>query len=87
MNHHRYTYAPSLLSLPPTFYPIPPFWVVTEPRFELPESHSTFPLALYFTIVFMFPCYSQFVPHFPSPNCPQFGSLALILYPFSFSDT
>ena len=33
--------------LPP--HPTPPLWVVTELRFEFPESHSKFPLAVYFT--------------------------------------
>ena len=45
----RYTYVPSLWNLPPTSLPIPPLQAVTEPRFEFPESHSKFPLAVYFT--------------------------------------
>ena len=46
---HRYTYIPSLLNFLPISHPIPPFWVDTEPLFEFPESHSKFPLAIYFT--------------------------------------
>ena len=44
-----YTYIPSLLKLPPISLPIPPLWVDTEPLFEIPEPHSKFPLAIYFT--------------------------------------
>ena len=44
---------------PSTSYPIPPLQVITEPWCEFPESHSTFPLGVYFTkVLCMFPCYS-----------------------------
>ena len=49
MNLHRFTYIPSLLSLPPIFLPIPPLSVDTERLFEFPETDSTFPFAVYFT--------------------------------------
>ena len=39
----------SLMNLCPVSLPIPPLLVVTEPLFELPESHSKFSLAIYFT--------------------------------------
>ena len=46
---HRYTHVPSPLNFPPLSLPIPPFWIVTELLFEFPESHSKFPLAIYFS--------------------------------------
>ena len=42
---HRYTYTASLLTLPPTSL----LYADTEPLFEFPETHSKFPLAIYFT--------------------------------------
>ena len=62
-----YTHTPSLLSLPPTSYPIPPLWVVTEHQVELRARYSKFPLAIYFTYgnVYGSTLPSQFVP--PSP--------------------
>ena len=41
-----------------TSHPIPPLYVVTEPEFEFPESHSKFPLAILHMTVYMFLCYS-----------------------------
>ena len=46
---HKYAYVPFLLSLPPTFLPIPSLLVVTGPWFEFPELYSKFPLVIYFT--------------------------------------
>ena len=43
---HRYTYVPSLLSLPPTSHSILP---LTKLWFAFPESYSKFPLVIYFT--------------------------------------
>ena len=44
----KYTYIPSLWSLPPT--PLtPPLWVIIKHLAELPVLYSTFPLASYFT--------------------------------------
>ena len=45
---HIYPYIPSLLSLPPTL-PIPPLYVVTKHRADLPVLCSSFPLAIRFT--------------------------------------
>ena len=39
---HRYTHVAFLLNLPPISLPIAPFWIVTEPLFESPESHRKF---------------------------------------------
>ena len=41
----------TLLTLPPTFLPIPPLWVFTEPRaqVEFSESFSKLPFPLCFT--------------------------------------
>ena len=49
MNKPRYTYAPSLLNLPPTSHSIPPLQLVTEHQVELPVLYSNFRLAIYFT--------------------------------------
>ena len=59
-----YTHTPSLLSLPPTSYPIPPLWVVTEHQVELRARYSKFPLAIYFTYgnVYVSLLLSQFIP-------------------------
>ena len=36
---------------------------------ELPVSQNRFPLAIYFnTVMYMFPCYCQLIPHSPSPT-------------------
>ena len=43
---YKYTYIPSLLSLPPCS--IPPLWVITEHQAELPLVYRSFPLASYF---------------------------------------
>ena len=45
---HRYTHVLSFPNLPPN-WPHPTLQPVTEPLFEFPESHSKFPLAIYFT--------------------------------------
>jgi len=49
----RYTKVPSLLNLLPASHHIPPLLIVTEPQFELSESHSKFPLAIYQHISFL----------------------------------
>ena len=46
MNQPQYTYAPSLLSLPPVSHPTPPLQVVREHWGELPVSHSKFTLVI-----------------------------------------
>ena len=43
---HQCTCGPSLLNLPPASLPIPPLWVATEPRVELPPSQQQIPLAV-----------------------------------------
>jgi len=81
--NHRYTYAPSLLNLPPTLQHILPLWVVTEHQLELPASYNKFPLAIYFTYgnVYMFQCYSRNLSHSLLPRlCPQVCFLCLCLY-------
>ena len=59
----------SLLHLPPTF-PIPPLYVVTKHRADLPVLCGCFPLAIYFTFgsVYMSMPLSHFVPAYPSPS-------------------
>ena len=42
---YKYTYIPSLLSLPPRS--IPPLWAITEHQAELPLVYKSFPLASY----------------------------------------
>ena len=78
---YTYTYVPislpSCISLPPTF-PIPPLYVVTDHRADLPVLCSCFPLAIYFTFgsVYMSMPLSHFVPAYPSPSpYPQVHSL------------
>ena len=44
-----YTFISFLLHLPPTL-PIPPLWVDTEHRAELPVLCGCFPLTSYFTL-------------------------------------
>ena len=46
---HSFTHIHSHLNIPPISLCIPSLQVVTEPWFEVPESHSKFPLATYFT--------------------------------------
>ena len=77
-----YPHIPSLLRLPPTL-PIPPLYVVTKHRADLPVLCGCFPLAIYFTFgsVYMSMPLSHFVPAYPSPSlCPQVHSLHLHLY-------
>ena len=64
-----YTYTPSSWA---PFYPhLPPLWVITEHRAELPVLCSSFPLATCFThgSVYMLILPTQFVPPSPSPLC------------------
>ena len=49
MNCHRYTYISSLLNLSPISLTIPPLLVGTEALFEISETYSKSPLAIYFT--------------------------------------
>ena len=53
----------------PTSQPIPPLWVVTECRAELPVLHSSFPLAICFAYanVHVSVLLSQFIPPSLSP--------------------
>ena len=54
------------IPLEPPYDPhIPPLWVITEHRTELPVLHSSFPLAIYFTHgrVYMPMLLSQFIPY------------------------
>ena len=77
-----YPHIPSLLRLPPTL-PIPPFYVVTKHRADLPMLCRCFPLAIYFTFgsVYMFMPLSHFVSAYPYPSlCLQVHSLCLCLY-------
>ena len=61
---HRYMHVPSLPNLPSTFLLIPPFYIVTAPLFEFPESISKFPLGYLFSIwYYKFPCYSLHTSH------------------------
>ena len=77
-----YAHIPSCLHLPPTL-PIPPLWVVTKHRVDLPVLCGCFPLAIYFTFSSRYKSMplSHFVPTYPSPSpCPQVHSLHLCLY-------
>ena len=77
-----YSHFTSLLRLPPTL-PIPPFWVDTKHRADLPVPCSCFPLGIYFTFgrVYMSMPLSHFVPAYPSPSpCTQVHSLHLCFY-------
>ena len=80
----RYTSVRSLWSLPPTSHPFPPFWVVTEPGFESPESCSKFLWAGCVTrgSVDASMSLSPLIPHSPSSPtpCPQVPSLCLRLH-------
>ena len=87
--HHKHTCASSHLKLPPTVHPSHPSRLSQSTGFEFPASYSKFTLTLYFTwIMYMFQCYSQFVPPssslyrstLPSPLCPQDCSLCLCLH-------
>ena len=72
----------SLLRLPPTF-PIPPLYVVTKHRGDLPVLCDCFPLAIYFTFgsVYKSMPLSHFIPAYTSSTpCPQVHSLCLRLY-------
>ena len=65
-------HVPALLGLPPTPHPIPPLWAVTERQVELPELHSSFPLAVYFTYArvhakLLQPCPTLCDPVYSSP--------------------
>ena len=70
---HRHTYAPSLSNLLLTSHPTPPHPSRSSQStgFELPESHSKLPLAIYFTYgnIYVSMLLFQFVPSSPSPNC------------------
>ena len=70
---------PHISSLPPIL-PIPPLYVVTEHRADLPVLCSCFPLAIYFTFssVYMSMLLSHFVQAYNSP-------LPLSSTPFSMS--
>ena len=59
-------------SASPTPHPIPSFQVVTEHQFELLESYSKFPLAIYFTYgsVYVSRLLSPFVHLLATPPCP-----------------
>ena len=60
-----HVYVSSLLNLPPTAHPTPPFQVVTE----LPVSYSKFPLlSILHMIMCVFPCYALKLPALPSPS-------------------
>ena len=77
-----YPHISSLLRLPPTL-PIPPLYVVTKHRADLPVLCGCFPLAIYFTFgsVYMSMPLSHFIPAYPSPSpCPQVHFLRLCLY-------
>ena len=77
-----YIYIYPHIHLPPTL-PIPPLWVVTKHRADLPVLCGCFPLAIYFTFgsVHMSMPLFHFIPDYPSPSpCPQVHSLCLHLY-------
>ena len=59
-------------SASPTPHPIPSIQVVTEHQFELLESYSKFPLAIYFTYgsVYVSKLLPPFVHLLPTPPCP-----------------
>ena len=61
---HRYIYVPSLLNLPPNTDPFPLLLGCHRALFELPESHSKFPLAICFThgSVYVSMLLSPFIP-------------------------
>ena len=72
MISHRYTSIPILLNLPPTSHPTPPHpsRLSQSKEFELPESHSKFPLAIYFTYgVYVSMLRSPYIP--PAPSSPH----------------
>ena len=77
-----YPHIPSLLSLPLTV-PLPPLYVVTKHRADLPGLCSSFPLAIHFTFgsVYMSMLLSHVDPDSPLHLCPQVLSLVgLCLY-------
>ena len=77
-----YPHTSSLLRLPPTL-PVPPLYVVTKRRADLPVLCGCFPLAIYFTFggIYKSMPLSHFIPAFPSPfPCPQVHSLRLRFY-------
>ena len=76
-----YPHISSLLCLPPIL-PIPPLWVVTKHRADLPVLCGCFPLAILHLVVYICPCHSLTSSQLtlrPSP-CPQVHSLRLHLY-------
>ena len=73
-----YPHVSSLLRLPPTL-PIPPLYVVTKHRADLPVLCGCFPLAIYFTFGSI--CKSMPLSHFV-PACFE----EIILWLFSYFD-
>ena len=73
MNQHRYTYVPSLLTLPLIFRPIPP-----TVGCHRANSHW---LSVLHLVMYMFASYSLNSSHPPLPPlCPQVHSLCLCLH-------
>ena len=72
INTNTHTSPPSLASFPPT--PVPPIWVPTGHRAELPVLYSRFPLAICFPHANVYiPRYSLSLSHPPPPFlCPHF---------------
>ena len=80
---HQHESAIGIHMSPPTSQSIHSCTFSESIRFELPTSHSKFPLAIYFTYGYFYVSMllSQFVP--PSllpPLCPQICSLCLRLH-------
>ena len=77
---HRYTYVPSLLNLPPNTDPFPLLLGCHRALFELPESHSKFPLAIYFIFC------NVYVSVLCSPYIPPVLYFGLFFWPRDMSD-
>ena len=78
-----YPHISYLFCLPHTLL-IPPLYMDTKHRADLPVQCGCFPLAIYFTFgsVYIFMPLSHFIPAYPSPSpCPQVHSLCLRFIP------
>ena len=78
---HRYTHVLFFPNLPPTpIWSHPTLQPVTEPLFEFSESHSRFPLAIYFTygtVNFHVTLSIHLTSLFPSPHVHSLFSMSV----------
>ena len=75
---HRYTHVSSLLNLLPTSHPIPPSRMSQNAGFEIPVSHSKFPLAIHFTCGNVYALHMHDFKQYASVVDPKPSSLIFI---------